>query len=435
MASCILLVRHAKAKGASDPAEDPKRKLSTSGKRAGRATMRRMATLVNGFVDAGSVSIWSSKTTRAFQTAELAADALEIDADKVRVVDALSEEDADALLQKFEETDGTVIAVSQGAFVEALTQQMCGDQLHFGKSAVACLVPREDDQEGYDLAWFLQGPPSARWETMIELEKAFSRAGEQISKCAKQLRKNPDDPEALHQYRISLRVARSLVTFAKPYLRKEVWAEASQDLRELQSPTSELREYDVLFEQLSQENPEEAPWTDREELLAACTTKRDAARRKFFSQFGKQRTKRQLGSIVRMLKSVRWRGVIEGRGLSADELRARYLELAAQYRDDLAACDFNDVEETHAIRKRSKQQRYIARELGSLLGEDCVMAGDQAKDAQELLGKLCDARVNLELASQLLQKREKDAASQKGSFAHAQRAREKEILKQLKDRS
>lgn len=440
MASCILLIRHAKAKGASSASSEERRKLSTAGKRAGRAAMRRMASLLGGFVDPDAVSIWSSTATRAYQTAEMAADALEIDADRVKVVDALSDENAEALLEKIEATEGAVVAVARGPFVEALTQQMCGDQLHFGKAAIACLVPREDGQEGYDLAWFLQGPPPERWETMIQLEKAFAHAGEQVSRRAKQLRNNPDDVEALHQYRISLRVARSLVTFAKPYLRKEVWAEASEDLRELQAPTSELREYDVIFGQLSSasaegEDADVPAWSDQQELLDSCAAQRDAVRKRFFSEFGKRRTKRQLGSIVRLLKSVRWRGAIEGRGLSVEELRGRYFELAAQYRDELAACDFGDAEATHAVRKRSKQQRYIARELGAILGEDCVKTGDEAREAQELLGELCDARVNLELAAKLQGKREKGGANQKASYAHAERAREKEILKQLKKHS
>ena len=61
----------------------------------------------------------------------------------------------------------------------------------------------------------------------------------------KDLMKWPDDDEHLHQYRISVRVARSLVKFIKPYQKRLQNQTLKDVLKELQDPTSRMRELDV----------------------------------------------------------------------------------------------------------------------------------------------------------------------------------------------
>ncbi len=506
MARLVVLVRHAKAEERAGSSDDLSRRLTEAGLRSCRAAMARMATLLAPDAKGAEVCVWTSGAARARQTAQVAAEALGVGRDEIRIVDALTCGDVDALLAELSATDDVVVAVGHNPSLESLVKRVCGQRAHLGKASAVCLVPIERDsgagafgphaasedtppteptspaatgegveggadatdaalgfagaarpdgraiaadaplgparpegaegsvhpadaaetgassaedglpepsqprREGakeepaYELAWFLQGPHASRWETLVALEGALARAGEKVSSNAWKLLDCPDDPEALHQYRISLRVARSLLAFVRPDMRRGQWRRTAELLRRLQGPTSQLRELDVMYEQLNDDDARLA-YADADELLDACARRRDAVRRDFVDCLSDPRTQHDLHRVVQLLRAPAWRDQVERRGVSRIELRGRYLDLTHAYLADLAACDFDDAEATHSIRKRSKQQRYVARELADVLGQDCGRLGAQAKETQELLGKLCDARVNLALAARLRQER------------------------------
>ncbi|MEE8717159.1 MAG: CHAD domain-containing protein [Coriobacteriales bacterium] len=504
MARLVVLVRHAKAEERAGSSDDLSRRLTEAGLRSCRAAMARMATLLTPDAKGAEVCVWTSGAARARQTAQVAAEALGVGRDGIRIVDALTRGDVDALLAELSATDDVVVAVGHNPSLESLVKRACGQRAHLGKASAVCLVPVERDpgsgaldpratdedtpptaptspavanegaeggadatdaaldfadvvqsderaiaagaplgparpegaegsvhpadaaetgaasadgglpepsqprKEGakeepaYELAWFLQGPHASRWETLVALEGALARASEKVSSNAWKLLDCPDDPEALHQYRISLRVARSLLAFVRPDMRRGQWRRTAELLRRLQGPTSQLRELDVMYEQLNDDDARLA-YADADELLDACARRRDAVRRDFVDGLSDPRTQRDLHRVVQLLRAPAWRDQVERRGISRLELRGRYLDLTRAYLADLAACDFGDAEATHSIRKRSKQQRYVARELADVLGQDCGRLGAQAKATQELLGELCDARVNLALAARLRQ--------------------------------
>jgi phosphohistidine phosphatase SixA/CHAD domain-containing protein len=460
MAELVVLVRHAKAQDRSEAIDDPKRELTEAGKRSCHAAMGRLPGLMAIGPKPGKgsdkVSIWTSEALRARQTAEIAADVLGVDSRRIAVKDALTTGSADALLSELAATSGIVVAVGHNPFLEELAKRACGVKLHLGKSAAIGLVPRRkhpdppsslrpdpmpvsgldpsaalppdkpkdsvDDgsdaidstapcastdakdsaEPSYELAWFLQGPHASRWETLVSLESACSEAGDAISSNAWKLLDRPDDPEALHQYRISIRVGRSLLGFLEPYLRRREWKRATELLKRLQAPTSRLRELDVMFDELSERDARLA-YADADKLLSVCAPLREKTRRRFVGDLADSKTQADLHGAVRLLRAVEWRDSVEAHGLSRLDLRERYFDLERSYEKDLAACDFEDAEATHAIRKRSKQQRYVAREFADVLGDDCSEAGAQAKSTQELLGKLCDSRVGLAFANQLLE--------------------------------
>ena len=434
MADRIVLVRHAEAEACSDPSEDLGRRLTPAGRRSCVPAMARMASLLLRDAEPDEVVVWTSEAVRAREVAGIASDALGLDRAKVRVVDALTCGDGDALLGELDAADGTVVAVGHNPFAERLTERLCGTRLHFGKAASACLVPGKGDGD-WTLSWFLQGPDARRWETLASIERALERAGRDVADAARRLRRHPDDPEALHQYRISLRVARSLLLFARPYLRRTSWRRAYDALRELQAPTSAVREYDVMFSEL--EGATTADFADRDELLAACAHSRAAARGRLVRTLGKDKARHRIRDASRLMGTMAFRHPVEERGLSASELRARYLDQVRRYEEDLSSCDFRDVEATHAIRKRSKQLRYVARELADVLGGDCGRLGERARSVQDLLGELCDARTNLGLAQRLLRADATDggdgARREAPTYAEVQQLRIEEALARMSD--
>ena len=78
------------------------------------------------------------------------------------------------------------------------------------------------------------------------VEEALFESAVTIKLRKKDLLKWPSDDEHLHQYRISIRVARSLVKFLKPYQQKAQNQQLKDTLKTLQDPTSRMRELDVL---------------------------------------------------------------------------------------------------------------------------------------------------------------------------------------------
>lgn len=440
MVDSIVLVRHSKAEGASEATDDLARRLTRSGECSCRFAMARVAPLIEQTADVRKLQVWTSGAVRAHQTAEIAADALGVPSDEIRVVDALTCGDADALLEELASAEGTVVAVGHNPFVERFVRQVSGAEVHFGKAAAACLLPGEKESS-YELAWFMQGPHVERWETLVSMEQAFARAGERIETNARGLMDSPEDPEALHQYRVSLRIARSLLAFAKPYLRRAQWSQTNDLLKDLQGQTSKLRELDVMIGEL--EGGEASGCPDAAKLQSACTRRRVRMRGRFFERFTGEETRGQLRQVTGLLGHVEWRGPVESEGVTEQELRERYLGFAETYLKDLEQCDFADAEATHAIRKRAKMQRYVAREFSAVLGKDCGEVGAQAKSTQTLLGELCDARVNLGLAKRLQkedgfgQPDEGEAepaagdAAEGRSYAEMQQDRIEAILRQL----
>ena len=111
------------------------------------------------------------------------------------------------------------------------------------------------------------------WETRDKMAEALFEAACTIKIRKKDLLKWPDDDEHLHQYRISVRVARSLVKFIKPYQKRMQNQELKDLLKELQDPTSRMRELDVLVRTLA----------DEPELQAKCREAQLAFRKEFMS--------------------------------------------------------------------------------------------------------------------------------------------------------
>ena len=433
MADHLVLVRHAKAEDLAEAPDDLSRRLTWSGEHASRYAMGRVAPLVERDLGEGPVQVWTSGAVRARQTAEAAAKALGLGHDDVRVADSLTASDADAFLSELAAAEGTVVAVGHNPFAERLVRQECGSELRFGKAAAACLAPAAPGAgHGLELEWFVQGPADGRWEALASLLEALTRAGKRIGSAARSLLDDPEDAETLHQYRISLRVARSLLAFGKPYLRRGKLREANDALRALQAPTSELRELDVMVAQLQAEDASSS-YADAAELLSACSRQRVKVRGRFFEGLSNAMDEGQVRHAVCLLRDMGLRAQVERDGVPASELRERYLALAKGCQDDLASCDLADAEAVHAIRKRSKTLRYVARELSGTLGEGCEQAGAKAKSMQGLLGELCDARVSLGIAEGLRGRgaAEPAGAGETPTFAQAQRARIEGILGEL----
>lgn len=392
MISRLVLIRHAKAETRGADTPDIERKLTKVGRRSIKARFPLTMHLLSD-LNSDDLRIWSSPAQRALQTADVVAETLDIS--NVEVHEVLYPGDIDAFVTELAEATGTVVVVGHNPYIEELYLKVGGERQHFDKGAVASLafdVSAEDILESTaDLEWFVQGPQVQRWKTIVCLERALDKVGERIEKRAEELLANPQDPEALHQYRISIRVARSLVKFAQPYIKRGECRDALIGLKSLQDPTSRLRELDMLVESLIPHTIE----------YDACMNLCQQVREDFNIAFARRSSQKTLHKITKQIRGLSWRSSIEEQGLGEDELSARVQTMREDYEWEIAELDFNDQEAVHDVRKSAKEMRYITRELSDVFGEEAANMNEQAKLMQDRLGELCDCRTNARLVVEI----------------------------------
>lgn len=86
-----------------------------------------------------------------------------------------------------------------------------------------------------------------------------------------------------------------------------------------------------------------------------------------------------------------WCKRVEREGLAKKGLRARFLEVVAVFQSDCEDLDPSDFVALHSLRKKAKLLRYVANELGPLIGEEAEELVRQMASLQDELGSVCDA--------------------------------------------
>lgn len=86
-----------------------------------------------------------------------------------------------------------------------------------------------------------------------------------------------------------------------------------------------------------------------------------------------------------------WCKRVEREGLAKKDLRARFLEVVAVFQSDCEDLDPSDFVTLHSLRKKAKLLRYVANELGPLIGEEAEELVRQMTSLQDELGSVCDA--------------------------------------------
>lgn len=224
-------------------------------------------------------------------------------------------------------------------------------------------------------------------QTLENVGKALWEAAVVIKVRKKDLMKWPNDIEMLHQYRISIRVARSLVKFIKPYQKRSQNDQLKAVLKQLQDPTSRMRELDVLVPRLEPGST----------VRAMCERAQAQTRADFISGMKTEETQLYLAFVDDALRNIQWKKETARRGIPAEELAARVEAKRAYCEETLANLDFTQQDAVHDLRKQAKALRYVARELGDYLPEGAGQVGARMREVQDKLGDWCDARVNAAL--------------------------------------
>lgn len=392
MVSRLVLVRHAKTQARNPQIIDKDRQLTKAGRYSIEARFPISLQLLAD-EDADEVKVWSSPALRAMQTAEVVARSLGIGGIEVR--ESLYADSVDALMAELAEESGTVIIVGHNPFMEELYGRLSGTAQDMGTGAMASFgfmaAGAHLAKVGSWLEWFVQGPRVELWQSIVDVEDVLADAAARITRRGAALLENPDDPETLHQYRISLRTARSLLGFVAPYCKGNAVGRIMRDIKRLQDPTSRLRELDMLCAALE-------PQTAQAAIVGeACAQ----LRADFLERFASDATQKTLARVAKRMGSVPWRRSVRQSGLDAQTLAERVVQMRGEYELHMAQLDYDDEEAVHDVRKEAKALRYVTRELSRLLPESAGDVNARAKAVQDKLGELCDCWNNARLVIEI----------------------------------
>ena len=154
MTTKVVLVRHGKAEKGFGKF-DIDRELTDAGLAALEAAYPRTFALLEG----ENPVIWTSPATRARQTAEVVADALDIAYSDMEEHSCIyAQDDAELLAELDACDDDCVIVVGHIPMMEDLVYDLAGLQLDFSTGAAAALELTGQVLRPAKLLWFVQGP-------------------------------------------------------------------------------------------------------------------------------------------------------------------------------------------------------------------------------------------------------------------------------------
>ena len=405
----LIVMRHGEAMPLLPGQQDADRSLTKAGTMALEVRLPHMLGLLKA--RGRTAELWTSRATRARQTAELLEKALKgrriTLKNGIEELDSLWKQDIDEFVADLFATEAKLVfAVGHIPLIEDVVEELTDSTLSFSPGSLGCLEVNLDDMDARDvfsfddsarLLWFVQGPDVEPWEPLAQLQKALTKTAEVIEGRREAFFANPSDIETIHRFRTNTRTLRSLVAFIKPWQKAKENAELQTTLRDIVRHTSRLRELDV-FEKHARSNPDSSP-----ELLAFCSREASAERAKVLQILRSKKVAKSFEKAMAVAKAVTWKRRIAKGGLSKDAIRARFDSMVESVSADLATVRLADAEHTHDVRKRAKRVRYVSELNEDILGADAVDIAKGMTAHQDNLGAVCDARANIRLINEFMQ--------------------------------
>ena len=209
---------------------------------------------------------------------------------------------------------------------------------------------------------------------------------------------DPGDIETIHRFRTRIRALRSLVTFIKPWQNATQNAETQAILKEIVGYTSLLRELDVLEKHVRAKEDFSPKFVD------FCKKEASEERAKVLETLASKHVSKSFERAMASAKNVTWKKRLVRQGLPQGAVRARFDPMVETIGSELAHVDLRDAEQTHDVRKRAKRTRYVAEYCSGILGPDVVDIAAAMTAHQDTLGDVCDARANIRLVDEFLQR-------------------------------
>lgn len=407
MVRTLVLVRHGKAENARDGSSDLCRELTPDGRHALEIAYPRTFSLLDDYDD---VNVWSSPAIRAMQTAQVVATALGVDG--IEVDQTLYDQDADAILAQLATTpEDTVVVVGHVPSLDTIATQLLGSPIKLSKGAALAIelsrpsAPTGETAEVPALPtpasplWFVDGPKSSAWGSLVSIEGEVIASAGELSAGAESFFNNPDDVDALRDFRMDVRRLRSLVSFLFPWEPKKQAERADKVLRNLLDTTARLRGIDI-FSQTVDDLVESGELGENSLLPVACAHERKLECSSFMELVRKKGLAKKLGALVEELSRFRWKKSVLAHGLGENDLKSRFDEELDTLDQALFGLDLSSPNAVYDARRDAKELHYVANRLGVVLGDERAQMSQYMDEIQRDLGALCNARTNASLADE-----------------------------------
>ena len=369
MIKSLILVRHAKTEPRSPEIEDHQRQLTSAGIRSAKASLPRALALVE---NPREYRIWSSPAVRAWQTAEIVADAMGLD--KIEQVPNLYSSEFMALRRMLDEEKGHLVLVGHNPFLEELADSLCPYHLKLNKCAVVCYNFPAGDVQSAELAWFVQGPDSQRWETLVDLETALEQAARKASNATWAFFDDPKDPDRLNDVRTALRNCRTLLDFAEPYMKRKLFRRTRETIDGFYTDTSDLRRLAIPSRTAEQYSsipfvtPEAQRVYDRLRVM-------EAERNRSIAKLQTPARQKAFHEANQTMRAPMWKAEIEREGIEKCELKRQFKKMKRAVKQ--ARLEFEALpaaeRTTDAERKVIKQEArldYLTESLPGLFAKE-----------------------------------------------------------------
>jgi CHAD domain-containing protein len=206
-----------------------------------------------------------------------------------------------------------------------------------------------------------------------------------------------DDPEELHQLRVTTRRLRALLRAARPMLVRE-WSEPLRaELKWLGGVLGPARDLDVLIQHLWDE-ADALPAEERRAIgraVAVLERERDEAGEALREAMDSERYLELLAAVERAARAPH----VVSRDVSLSDIASGEFRKLRRATKKLPGDPSDD--ELHAVRIKGKRARYAAELAEGAVGKKATRFIDKAKDLQDAIGEHQDSVVAEERLRQL----------------------------------
>lgn len=397
----IVFVRHAQAGDGSAQMDDLGRELTQKGRREFEKSIPRLKRQLD---PDKRTAIWTSPAARAMQTARIIAD-------KLQITDITRHEwiytgDFDAFYAALHQPGekALLFIVGHQPHLSLWAEQLSGISVPFKKGAMACFVLNPTASPKAELRWTMQAGTlkdenmPVRHVSINDFKKAMIGRLLDISKWHGRVLNKPNDAESIHQLRVSLRQARSLLLFIKPMVEGEAYRSAQAELKASADKLSSIREIDVLLAQRRAYLREKKPVSGCKALAMFLKSRREEERSAIIAHLSSDLFTAALGGITSWV--LLWVDIgqdASGFGLFAVK---RFEKWRQDANDAVKEPDADGCDELHRLRIKLKNLHNI-RESVHLPEWDKWMDLTQLKMLQRDLGEICDAYASAALLRQM----------------------------------
>ena len=248
----IVLLRHGKAVN-NEIMSDEDRYLTDAGKLELKQTLPYLAETLKG----AEWEIWSSPLVRAKKTAEILLKSMKNTPFKIK--DFVEEGLFEDLVNALQKTDAkNVVIVGHQPHLSDWVYQLTGEMISFKKgSASEIEVQRKSPIR--ILNWAVRGKDFKQLrknkkefdENRLFKNQILEKLDNYFILLCDNRQKflgNPDNPDTVHDLRVSIRSFRTMVSLLSKYLDKRIYQRIQNAFRMLSSELGYLRELDVLID-------------------------------------------------------------------------------------------------------------------------------------------------------------------------------------------